>query len=279
MVDSIPFALTAPSEKPNRIASSTTISATARRLRSAYSLIWARSAWWAPTSRDTPWIARAMATTGDWVTPRLYGQPWFEKPVLYYWAAAVGFSLHLPAGYAARLPSSVAALAAAAVLAWPRETACYEQGPDLQRNSALLAPLFFAASVGGIGFARAATPDMLFSACVTLAMASAAAILRSKGNLRAVSSAAPGFARHTAPLIFFGGFLNLGVLAKGPAALILAAGAIGLWALVTKQWRAVPRFLHPLVLLSFGIVALPWYTLCALRNPDFLRIFVFSNNL
>src|SRR5229473_366811 len=33
------------------------------------------------------WIARDMAETGDWVTPRLYGKPWFEKPVLYYWAS------------------------------------------------------------------------------------------------------------------------------------------------------------------------------------------------
>ena len=59
------------------------------------------------------WIARAMAQTGDWVTPRLYGSPWFEKPILYYWAAAVGFAFHLPAEWAARLPSAVAALAAA----------------------------------------------------------------------------------------------------------------------------------------------------------------------
>src|SRR2546430_16231649 len=28
------------------------------------------------------WIARDMAESGDWVTPRLYGKPWFEKPVL-----------------------------------------------------------------------------------------------------------------------------------------------------------------------------------------------------
>ncbi len=47
------------------------------------------------------WIARAMAETGDWITPRLYGQPWFEKPILYYWAAAAGFRLHLPAEWAA----------------------------------------------------------------------------------------------------------------------------------------------------------------------------------
>ena len=44
------------------------------------------------------WIARAMAETGDWVTPRLWGVPWFEKPVLYYWAAAIGFWLHLSRG-------------------------------------------------------------------------------------------------------------------------------------------------------------------------------------
>ena len=53
------------------------------------------------------WIARAMAQTHDWITPRLYGQPWFEKPVLYYWAAAVGFLLGLPAEWAARLPSAL----------------------------------------------------------------------------------------------------------------------------------------------------------------------------
>ena len=39
------------------------------------------------------WIARAMAETGDWVTPRLYGKPWFEKPPLYYWGAALSFKL------------------------------------------------------------------------------------------------------------------------------------------------------------------------------------------
>ena len=64
------------------------------------------------------WIARAMAETGDWITPRLYGQPWFEKPILYYWAAAAGFWLHLPAEWAARLPSAFAALAAALAIGW-----------------------------------------------------------------------------------------------------------------------------------------------------------------
>ena len=64
------------------------------------------------------WIARAMATSGDWVTPRLYGEPWFEKPALYYWAAALGFAAHLPAEWAARLPSAFAALVAAIAIGW-----------------------------------------------------------------------------------------------------------------------------------------------------------------
>src|SRR5271156_2335049 len=64
------------------------------------------------------WIARAMAQTGDWITPRLYGTPWFEKPILYYWAAAIGFSLHLPAEWAARLPSALAALSIAVAIGW-----------------------------------------------------------------------------------------------------------------------------------------------------------------
>jgi len=34
-----------------------------------------------------------MQETGDWIAPRLYGKPWFEKPPLYYWSAALSFKL------------------------------------------------------------------------------------------------------------------------------------------------------------------------------------------
>src|SRR3989449_5592633 len=64
------------------------------------------------------WIARDMAETGDWVTPRLYGKPWLEKPPLYYWSAAISFKLFGVNEAAARLPSAVAALLATLALAW-----------------------------------------------------------------------------------------------------------------------------------------------------------------
>jgi 4-amino-4-deoxy-L-arabinose transferase-like glycosyltransferase len=225
------------------------------------------------------WIARAMAETGDWVTPRLYGQGWFEKPALYYWAAGLGFLLHLPAEWAARLPSAMAALAAALGVGWLGFKHYDQGGVPRPRSPALVAPILFAASVAAIGFARAAAPDMLFSATITLAMASAACVLRRNGALRCTKDSEVGRSRGDRfPLILFGSFLGLSVLAKGPAGILLAAGALGLWAIATKQWRAALRGAHYLVILSFCIVALPWYIVCSLRNPSFLRVFLLQHN-
>jgi 4-amino-4-deoxy-L-arabinose transferase-like glycosyltransferase len=224
------------------------------------------------------WIARAMAETGDWVTPRLYGQPWFEKPIIYYWAAAIGFLLHLSAEWAARLPSACAALAAALAIAW---LARKHYGGDLDSLSSpvLLAPLIFSTSVAAIGFARAATPDMLFSASIALAMACAASVFRHSDALRSAVAEPNGAPGTAVPLVLFGAFLGVAVLAKGPAAIILAGGAIGLWALATKHWRAAIRVAHPFAIAAFCVVALPWYVLCAVRNPDFLHVFLWQHNV
>jgi 4-amino-4-deoxy-L-arabinose transferase-like glycosyltransferase len=224
------------------------------------------------------WIARAMATSGDWVTPRLYGQPWFEKPVLYYWAAALGFLAHLPAEWAARLPSAFAALVAAAAIGW-LGWKFYATESSPFASPFLIAPLIFSTSVAAIGFARAAGPDMLFSAALTLAMASGAMVLSRRGVLRSENGnrATNAPSDHLA-LALFGASLGLAVLAKGPAGVLLAAGAIGIWALAISRWRDAFRLAHPFAIAVFCVVALPWYVLCALRNPDFLRVFIFQHN-
>jgi 4-amino-4-deoxy-L-arabinose transferase-like glycosyltransferase len=224
------------------------------------------------------WIARAMVETGDWVTPRLWGAPWFEKPVLYYWAAAIGFWMHLPAEWAARLPSAFAALAAAIAIGW-LAWRHYDGETDSIARPALLAPVIFATSVAAIGFARAATPDMLFSAAITLAMVCAASVLRRGGALRVPSGGgSENQERNLLMLALWGACLGLGVLAKGPAAVILASGALGIWALATAQWRVAMRLAHPLAIAAFCAVALPWYVLCAVRNRDFLHVFIFQHN-
>jgi 4-amino-4-deoxy-L-arabinose transferase-like glycosyltransferase len=203
-------------------------------------------------------IARAMAETGDWVTPRLWGTPWFEKPVLYYWAAGISMRIFGVSEFAARLPSALAALLAVFAVAW---TALRSYGVRAAWFSLLMLPT----SVAMIGFSRAASPDMLFAGLLTAAMAIASEILQKPR---------PG------PIlrIAFGFFLGAAVLAKGPAAVILAGGATLLWAALSRQWRAPFQFLHPLIVVVFCVTALPWYILCALRNPDFLRVFIWQHN-
>ena len=203
-------------------------------------------------------IARAMSETHDWITPRLWGTPWFEKPVLYYWTAGIAMRLFGVSEFAARLPSALAALLAVAAIKW---TALRSYGVGAAWYSILMLPT----SVAMIGFARAASPDMLFAGLLTAAMAVASEMLQKPR---------PGPILHIA----FGFFLGAAVLAKGPAAIVLAGGATLLWAALTRQWRAPFRFLHPLIIVVFCATALPWYVLCALRNPDFLRVFIWQHN-
>jgi 4-amino-4-deoxy-L-arabinose transferase-like glycosyltransferase len=213
------------------------------------------------------WIARDMAETGDWVTPRLYGKPWFEKPPLYYWGAAVCFKLFGVSEAAARLPSAISALLLTLTLAW---LAWRLYGVETARWLLLFLPT----SVGMMGFSHAAATDMPFSAMLTIAMVSAAVVLGLTRNENTpVIPRTPWLA-----LISFGCFLGLAVLAKGPAAIILCAGAVFFWAIFTKGWRDAFRLFHPAAIVAFCLTALPWYMLCARRNPDFFRIFIIEHN-
>jgi 4-amino-4-deoxy-L-arabinose transferase-like glycosyltransferase len=213
------------------------------------------------------WIARDMAETGDWVTPRLYGKPWFEKPPLFYWGAAVCFKVFGVSETAARLPSAISALLATLALSW---LALRLYGAETARWLLLLLPT----TVGMIGFSHAAATDMPFSGMLTIAMVCAAVVLGLTRNADTpILPRTPWLA-----LILFGFFLGLAVLAKGPAAIILCGGAIFFWALFTKRWSDTFRLLHAAAIASFCLTALPWYILCAYRNPDFFRIFIIQHN-
>lgn len=211
-------------------------------------------------------IAREMTVSGDWVTPRLHGQPWFEKPVLYYWTAAASFQLFGVSETAARLPSGVAALIALLGMAFLARR-------WYGASTALAFLLIFPSTVAAIGFGRAATTDMPFTACLAVALAAAGVLLVPTGGERTRNTWPRGV-----PLLW-GAALGLAVLAKGPAAVVLAGGSVGAWAFATGRWKEALRLAQPQAIGAFLAVALPWYVLCAVRNPDFFRIFVIEHNL
>jgi 4-amino-4-deoxy-L-arabinose transferase-like glycosyltransferase len=208
-------------------------------------------------------VAREMARSGDWVTPRLAGEPWLEKPPLYYWGAAAAFSLFGVNEFAARLPSALSALAATLALGW---TAWRLYGASA--GWAVL--LIFPSTIGALGFARGASTDMVFSASLAVALAAAAEIV-----LLTPTEARPR--RRWEALLGVG--LGLAVLAKGPAGVLLAGGSVLLWAAASGRWRDALRPLSLRVILWFAVIALPWYVVCGLVNPEFVRVFLLGHNL
>jgi 4-amino-4-deoxy-L-arabinose transferase-like glycosyltransferase len=210
-----------------------------------------------------------MAESGDFVTPRLYGKPWFEKPPLYYWSAAVGFKLFGASEFSARLPSAIFALLATLAMAW---LAWRLYDAEIARWLLVLLPT----TVGMIGLSHAAATDMPFAAALAMSMCPAAILLGLVPTVRPEPTDSSRYISSISAL--FGFFVGLAMLAKGPAALILCGGAVLLWALVTKRWREARRLLHPAAIAAFCVTALPWYVPCSMRNPDFLRIFILDHN-
>lgn len=204
-------------------------------------------------------IAESMNESGDWVTPRLNGSPWFEKPVLYYWSAAISFKLLGETDYAARLPSGIAGLIAALALAWAAKR-------FYGVAAAVFALLILPTTVATVGFARGAGPDMLFVSALTVAMVLSAEIVSRVRNDWRLCAA-------------FGAAIGLACLAKGPAAAVLSGGAITTWALLAREWKRAFRAAHPAAITTCAIVAVPWYALCASKNPEFLRTFFLLHNV
>ncbi len=199
--------------------------------------------------------ARGMVETGDWLTPRVNGQPRFDKPVLVYWLMGLGYGL-LPksldplGSLAARLPSALTGVVVSLALAdllW-----CYPQQPPLPqkpRGRTWLGPL--AASLGfGLSplvliWSRTAVSDLLFTGLLSLALL--------------------GFWRHQARQshhMLVGSWLALGfaVLTKGPVALALAGLTCLLFGCRQGQLGLLWRRLAPLKGLALvALVTMPWY--------------------
>lgn len=182
-------------------------------------------------------IAREMARSGDWITPRLWGHPWFEKPPLIYWMSGAAFRLGLSPDLAPRLPVALLSAAFLVFYWWrlEREFGCRAAG---------FASLILGACCCWIGWSQVGVTDLpmaaMFSAAMLLVLPWVA-----KRDTRTLPAAAI--------------LLGLAVLAKSLVPLVLAAPL----ALCYKQFRDLLRVR---LWLPFLAVVLPWHILCYARN-------------
>ncbi|WP_085317732.1 ArnT family glycosyltransferase [Derxia lacustris] len=201
-----------------------------------------------------------MLRSGNFLVTTLDGAPRYDKPILSYWLQGLSVSLFGVHEFAFRLPSMIAAtLWMWITFGFVRERESYPEAPWLAAASLALG--LIPALIG-----HAATAD----AILNLLLAAAGLDL-----WRHFESG------RRAPLLRAALWIGLGVLAKGPIAVIVPGLAGLVWALWERRpfvWlRAGFDWAAWLVVLA---VVLPWGVACWLADDgDFIRHFLFDHNV
>lgn len=195
-------------------------------------------------------VAREMFATGDWITPRLAGHTWFEKPALPYWMMAAGFSVLGVTELAARLGSAVlAALGVAVVYLMGRRAAGPWRG-TVAAAALTTSALWFA-------FARGASFDMPLAGTMAAALGCFYAMDTAERPRARLGWAAAA-----------GAWAGASMLAKGLAGPLLLGMIVVAYLVVTGAWR---RLRAGEVVLATGAalaVAAVWYVPVWQRNGD-----------
>jgi 4-amino-4-deoxy-L-arabinose transferase-like glycosyltransferase len=196
-------------------------------------------------------IGREMARSGDWITPRLWGQPWFEKPALLYWTTGAGFRIGMGEELAPRLPVALLSVLFLAFLHWSLRR-------EFGAKPAWYGTAILGSCAGWVSFSYVAVPDLPMSAFLSAAMLSGMIWLGSGSTgWLTVAAASLGFA----------------VLAKGLVPLVVA---IPFFWHARAKWRDLLRW-QPVV--AFLAVAAPWYVLCYLKNgAPFIKTFFWEHH-
>ena len=199
-------------------------------------------------------IARLMLTTNDWITPWFEPDvPFWGKPPLSFWAQALSFKLFGINEFAGRLPALLAFIATAWMLWRMAVSAVSAQvaAASVVVYSSMLLTFLAAGTV---------MTDPYLALGTTWAMV--AFYLAPKENV--------WYWRYG---VFIG--LGIGLLAKGPLAIVIAGAPIGLWVLFQGKFmhylRTMPWIRGTLLTL---LIALPWYILAELKTPGFINYFI-----
>ncbi|MBI1813785.1 MAG: glycosyltransferase family 39 protein [Deltaproteobacteria bacterium] len=204
-------------------------------------------------------IAREMLVRHDWVTPTLNFVKYFEKPPLVYWLTMLTFTIFGITDWVARVVPVASALLTLA-LTWIIARRIYDRWATLVGVVVLAtSPLFFA-------LGQTLTLDATLMACLTATL-----VCFWFGYHDAARR--PRFYR----LMYVA--VALGVLTKGPVAVVLSGGIVVAFLITQRDWRAIVPLLDPIGIGLFALVALPWFVLVSTRNSEFLNFFIMDQHV
>lgn len=198
-------------------------------------------------------IPREMLVTGNWVTPRLDGLRYFEKPPLQYWATAAAYAVFGVHDWAARLWTALSSYLTllltiyAAVRLYGREVAWFA--------GAILAGSFY---FGFLGHFNTLDASLAFAMSLTLF-----------GYLLGQRAPPKSRAELSWMLVAYGG-AALAVLTKGLIGILLPGAVLVLYILLRRDWKRLRRLRPFSGLALFFALTLPWFVAVSVQNHDFL---------
>lgn len=208
-------------------------------------------------------IAAEMVERGDWVVPRLMGQPFLDKPILYFWLQAASLATCGASEFAVRLPGTLTALAGAAATGW-------------------LARVLFATTPGLGTWAALVYATMLLPYAVSLAP------LHDLVMVPLVAVALGAFWRvHHAPTpggalrwtLVAGVALGLSMLGKGLTGVGLIGVGMAAWMAWTRTWSVRLVAAGAAALAIGGAIAWPWYAAMEAASPGYLQYFIVDRHI
>ena len=201
-------------------------------------------------------ISREMVASGDWLTPRLDGLKYFEKPPLQYWATAAAFEAFGQNGWTARLWTGLTGFLGvlfATFFAWRLFGA----------EAGQAAGLILASCLTWVFLGHGSSLDMGVSFFLSLAVGAFALAQR--------DAATPGSRRGW--MLFGWAACALATLSKGLIGIVLPAGGVALYVLWHRDWRVLARLELGKGLALFLLIAAPWFVMVSLANHEFARFF------
>jgi 4-amino-4-deoxy-L-arabinose transferase-like glycosyltransferase len=218
---------------------------------------------------------REMFERHDFLSTYLNGAHRFDKPILIYWLQALSMMTFGVGEFAFRFPSVIAAAV------WCQAVAVFA-APRIGSRNALFGCGVAATSLGVFVIGRAATADALLNALLVLALFDAWRVIErvSKNGSLGISMAKPALYRAYL-------WIALGVLTKGPVAILIPVAAVFLYALLARGVAgrfavrdAVRMFFDPIGWLILIVVAAPWYVAAlVIHGRDFIDGFILRHNV
>ena len=203
--------------------------------------------------------SKEMVLSGDWITPQVNGENFYDKPVLFTWFAAISFLVFGFTEFAARLPAAMLGLGCVLVT--------YLFGRYIFSPAiGFLGAVILATTVEFIILSRVVVHDMSLAFFMTLALFFFYVGFNRERH------------RRTYLLLFYAS-AGFAVLTKGPIGVLLPALIIGLFLMLRGNLAFLKQMEIGWGILVFLGIAAPWYILISLENRDYAGYFFIQQNL